>query len=495
MNVFLMYRDQPYTAQPLPAQANVLIWDLELEIILNHMAGSDEFIKRTAQEILLSGLTRTDEIVYRQDVLKDCLVLPEEVKAMFEVACTAVENDPYKHLGIYRETPGNILSGSVKALGLFIPMLEDLKNISGRILKKTSSEGLRRFCEMLRDELSESYLTTMRRYLKKLELKNGVFLSAELGETAIKPNAYILHDNPPAKKRGFLFSRKNAAPGFMLADRDDVGSRILSEMRDAGLTDIADATAQACDHIRDFFLTLKTELAFYIGCINLAHELKRIRMPIAYPMSHPPGTMQFSCDNLYSISLALIKQTRITGNTIDGNDKKLIVVTGANQGGKTTFLRSVGQAQIMMQCGMFVAGDVYSSSISSVFTHFKREEDASMKSGKLDEELERMSEIVKSINPDDLLLMNESFAATNEREGSEIASQVVSSLLESSIRIIFVTHFYQFANAFYEQERSDYLFLRAGRQNNPDEKFRLLPGKPQITSYGMDIYNKVFIQS
>ena len=78
---------------------------------------------------------------------------------------------------------------------------------------------------------------------------------------------------------------------------------------------------------------------------------------------------------------------------------------------------------------MFVAGRVASApaSCDGVFTHYKREEDATMESGKLDEELARMSDIVDHITPGCILLCNESFASTNEREGSQIARQIVTA--------------------------------------------------------------------
>ncbi len=59
-----------------------------------------------------------------------------------------------------------------------------------------------------------------------------------------------------------------------------------------------------------------------------------------------------------------------------------------------------------------------------------------MKSGKLDEELGRFSEIVDSITPDAIVLFNKSFSATNEREGSEIARQITSALLKGVSRYI-----------------------------------------------------------
>ena len=113
------------------------------------------------------------------------------------------------------------------------------------------------------------------------------------------------------------------------------------------------------------------------------------------------------------------------------------MITGANRGGKSTFLRGIGLAQLMMQCGMFVPAAVFPRQcLRWLFTHFKREEDASMRSGKLDEELSRMSAIIDNITPHSIVLFNESFASTNEREGSEIARQIVRALLERGVKVL-----------------------------------------------------------
>ena len=87
-----------------------------------------------------------------------------------------------------------------------------------------------------------------------------------------------------------------------------------------------------------------------------------------------------------------------------------------------------------------------------VFTHYKREEDAAMESGKLDEELSRMSAIAGQITRHSILLCNESFASTNEREGSEIARQVVRAMLRKQIKVFFVTHMYDLARSFHAQQ-------------------------------------------
>jgi len=169
------------------------------------------------------------------------------------------------------------------------------------------------------------------------------------------------------------------------------------------------------------------------------------------------------------------------------------MITGANQGGKSTLLRSLGIAQLMMQAGMFVPANSFSADVcAAVFTHYKREEDEAMTSGKLDEELHRMSEIATHITPHCLVLCNESFASTNEREGSAIARQVVQAMVDERVKVLFVTHMFDLAHGFYRQGLGTALFLRAARACDGHRTFKLIEGEPLPTSYGEDSYQRVF---
>ena len=147
----------------------------------------------------------------------------------------------------------------------------------------------------------------------------------------------------------------------------------------------------------------------------------------------------------------------------------------------------------MMQCGMFAPAQSFSSNVcDDLFTHYKREEDTTMKSGKLDEELSRMSDIVDKITSHSMMLFNESFAATNEREGSEIARQIICALLEKRIKVFFVTHLYQFAHGFCDKKMEGAIFLRAERQADGGRTFKLVEGEPLQTSYGEDLYRAIW---
>jgi DNA mismatch repair ATPase MutS len=147
----------------------------------------------------------------------------------------------------------------------------------------------------------------------------------------------------------------------------------------------------------------------------------------------------------------------------------------------------------MMQSGMFVGADSFRANVcSGVHTHYKREEDLTMEGGKLDEELRRMSVLVDRITPHATVLCNESFASTNEREGSEIARQIVRAMLARQIKVLYVTHMYDLAHSLHAQQLDSTLFLRAGREPDGRRTFKLLEGEPLATSYGEDSYRRVF---
>jgi DNA mismatch repair ATPase MutS len=267
----------------------------------------------------------------------------------------------------------------------------------------------------------------------------------------------------------------------------------LSELRGRGINLAASALAQSTDHILSFFNMLRAELAFYVSCLNLHEQLVEKGEPTCFPDPLQPHDTGFSTRQLYNVSLVFHLGTEVVGNDVDANGKALVMITGANQGGKSTFLRSAGLAQLMMQAGMFVGAEAFTANTcDGLFTHFKREEVPTMTRGKLEEELHRMSEIGDAIRPTSLLLCNESFASTNEREGSEIGRQVVGALTEAGVKVFYVTHLFELANSFYRQQLKTALFLRAERQPDGRPTFRMLEGEPLPTSYGPESYRRIF---
>jgi DNA mismatch repair ATPase MutS len=285
--------------------------------------------------------------------------------------------------------------------------------------------------------------------------------------------------------------KKPAAGNEIFLDNNRLANS-AREMEDAALIHILRLINHFNSSMLDYFELLRYEIGFYLGCVNLDTILSGINVPVTFPVPERIGERNLVLDGLYDVSLALSEKKKPVGNTLKACEKTLLIITGANQGGKTTFLRSVGIAQLFMQCGMFVPAAFYSANVCDrIFTHFTREEDACMNSGKLDEELLRMNSIIGQISVRSMLLVNEPLATTTEREGSEIASEIVTALYELGVKVLFVTHLFEFSDQIYHLNLPKALFLRAERSENGSRTFCIKPGCPLHTSYGEDLFNNI----
>jgi MutS domain V len=494
VKAFLMYPDRDFDIErELPANEADLGSDLELDVLLGVMAADDKFLFEVARQGIHSGLASPDEVVYRQRILADCIAQPGVIRDLYDVAVAAITAERQVIGWIFRDSPDTILHRSHQVLQIYVDMFRRLRDIADGNAASFRSDGFTRFFAMITAELNDQYFAEMEAHLSELAFRRGTLISAGLGK-GLKGRGYVLRRHPEQTWRDRIPGMNRSGYSFVIADRDETGMRTLSDLNSRGLNGTANALAQSADHIKDFFQMLRAELGFYLGCLNLRDRLVAKSEPVCFPLAVDRGEeARLSARGLYDACLSLSTGARAVGNDVDADGRKLIMITGANQGGKSTFLRSVGLAQLMMQAGMFVAAESFTASVSAgIFTHFKREEDATMEKGKLDEELARMSTITSQVRPGCLLLCNESFASTNEREGAEIARQVIRALTEAGIRILFVTHMYDLAGRYYAEHDPETLFLRAERQPDGHRTFRLLPGEPLPTSYGEDLYQEVF---
>jgi DNA mismatch repair ATPase MutS len=480
--------------QVLPWNADALQRDLGLDIVLNAMSAGDKFLFEVAQVAILSSLTDISAIRYRQDVLVDSLKNEAIVLGIYRIAVEAIEGERKNYWSSFGRYPAGTLHRAVDVLRVLIAALKRLRAVAERCAGGFASEGFVRLFAMLKEELSDEYFAVVEDHLDRLAFRHGTLISARLGK-GNRGYRYVLR-KPSDDRRNWLvrlLAEKPEGYTFHLHPRDETGARALSALNDRGLNLVANALAQSTDHILSFFQMMRTELAFYVGCLNLREELGRRDETACFPAPAPAGTRKLSFRGLYDASLSLSMKQRVVSNDLDADRSDIILITGANTGGKSTFLRGMGLAQLMMQAGMFVPAARFSTEVcDGLFTHYRREEDATMASGKLDEELSRMSEIVGSIRSNAMILLNESFASTNEREGSEIANQIVAALLESGVKVFFVTHLYHFARSLSTRKSGGATFLRAERRPDGTRSFKLIEAGPLQTSYGEDVYRAIF---
>ena len=114
-----------------------------------------------------------------------------------------------------------------------------------------------------------------------------------------------------------------------------------------------------------------------------------------------------------------------------------------------------------------------------------------MNSGRLVEEMKRMNHMVNMVSAKSLILMNESFSSTTEKEGSLVADSIIRSLFDSGVTVWMVTHLYEFASRLYQRGAPGMRFMCADRREDGSRTFKILDGEPQETSYGMDLYQEI----
>lgn len=489
-----MYPERDFDpGQPVPGHAADATRDLALEALFDAMARGDDFLLAAVRSGVLSGTGDYGSVIYRQEVLSDFLRVPGMARKIYRLSTDTVELQKKHYLGVFSKSPSGIVYEAVRLLDLLVESLAALRSIADLYCHDVTSTGLRLLFTMLREELSDDYLQQVRSHLKNFAGDYGVLMRAQLGPGNRGVNYTLVRPTGGRSWLGRLVGRQGRGYSFHLSARDEGGHRVLAEMKGRGLNTSANALAQSAEHVLSFFQQLRLEVAFFAGCLNLFDTLHAIGVPVCLPTPLPVGRRHVHAQGLYDICLALNLKQPVVGNDLAVDDQDLWIVTGANQGGKSTFLRSIGIAQWMMQCGMFVAANNFTANLcEGVFTHFRREEDAAMRQGKFEEELGRLNQWVGQMRRGTLLLCNESFAATNEREGAEIARQIVTALVEHGVQVVFVTHLYTFADGVYRDGPHHALFLRAAREPDGTRTYRIEPGRPLATSFGRDLYREVF---
>ena len=539
MNAFLLYKDREFVGATRYFDAKSIVQDLGLKTlymnagkdvvfengVAKQIKEQDPFISDTMSKVMVSPLVTKEEILYRQKILKDCLENEDFIKNLYKEATRIVVE--WDKLG--RKTTGysgrsDNAGWAVTQIHLTTLFAEGLKKIK-KLLKGSailfSSEGLKNLAKRLNEEFSDDYehkidklLNDVAFYVKesedkdgalyvytpKLTLKGKIGAGLKLRDVKLKnvTSSMIRYRNPKSTISKIVEFKNSLTPDSFSNKMTPIIEKQIVELEQNTVNYIMTFTMEFLERFSGFFDQLLFQTAFYRGAVNLTHHMKRIGIDYCYPTICENERLAFS--ELKEFVMCMEQRVNAVGNTCNIQNKMLVIITGANQGGKSTFLRSVGIAQVMMQAGLQVAAESFSSGIfTSLFTHFTRREDSAMNSGRLDEELGRMNSIIDHLDKASLVLLNESFATTTEIDGSIIAYDIIKALNEAGVKIITVTHLLSFARKMYAEteekeknnEHSDITFFCAERKENGVRTYKMIQSVPELTSFGLDLYSDV----
>lgn len=535
MKVCLLYEDRERADAEPYYDTKSIVQDLGLNTLflasakeltyengeLKKLEAADPYLIETLGNIMMVPLASQEEIRFRQDVVADSLKAPDMVRGLYRISTDTLNR--WNELGrgirarLRQGSPVTKLTTEIRVLHLLCDALAEIRglmeqqeNLSSRGFLAFREEFYRAFSKE-REEIVRKILADISFYTDGLDqkdegrdqlvrprivfecgLEDGLKLSSlKLREVSSQSTKFLRRGSTREKIQKFLESR--IPDSFSVVEDERI--REQTQTLEYGVVSyLVKRLKWFQDEFQTFFDQLKLQSAFYLSAVQMVQQIKRLGMGWCYPEVCDRRDLEF--EELKEVVMGIEQRVNVIGNTCSLPDKDLLIVTGANQGGKSTFLRSIGIAQVMMQCGLPVTAKSFKSGIfPRIFVHFTRREDSEMNSGRLDEELNRMNGIVEHIGDGSLILLNESFATTTEKEGSVIAYDIIRALKEAGVRILTVTHLLSFAKRVYEESKdrpeAGVEFLSAERLPDGRRTYRMIRGEPELTSFGLDLYDQI----
>lgn len=208
-------------------------------------------------------------------------------------------------------------------------------------------------------------------------------------------------------------------------------------------TELCDLASQFRKKYKDSadraLLTYADELSFCLALHSLAERIKDAGIPLCKPQISEKSEIRLY--NGYDITLLEKGETNIIPNDAEFcGEEKFFFLGGANGGGKTTFLRTVGVNLLLAVSGAPVAADSAVLGLcDGIFTHFPRDEHFEGE-GRFDNEKRRVNEIISELGDHPLVLLNETYSTTNEEKSIVNTSVLADTLRKLDVYGIYVTH-------------------------------------------------------
>lgn len=480
-------------------------------------------------------------IKFRQDVLKDFLQYPDIADIFNQKLLSLITRlRDMKKSNVSHSDNNRKIAWRIEMLKMYAECVDTLYDCICSENKEFSSIGMLNLKSLINDLHSADGYNDLKRMLpdlyENLQTMKSITIGINLDNELRPVEAVLLSvEKKPFKQKGLVTSllglKKNDDSYYGIGAFYSILKDNKANSLDAGImNDLNSVMHDTFKHLAEaltrfewveteFLFELLPEVYFYIGGTRFANKLTDAGLPICFPEPAPKEERIFDVKNMYDASFAFRIMSDIgldrLENVVVCNDAemsdnagRIFILTGANQGGKTTFTRAIGICQMMFQAGFPIPGTAGRiSPVDNIYTHFPELEKNSISEGRLGEECIRLETILPKLTKYSMILMNESLSSTSHQECLFIAEEIMRYLRKIGARCVFATHIHELAENIPEINKtpalSDLVSLVAGVDENSDmdvlteegrksfsgskRTYKIRPMPPQGKSFALDI--------
>ncbi len=466
---------------------------------------------------------------YRLDILEDFLRVPSLEAVLYENIHRLYINE---HINVQKLGLADsfyALNQRLESLKTFIECITTCHEFMQKNKDKFKSEALKGLAEYFSAVFNSEYFDEVKRETDECLriLAKGV-KSVTVGinfDDMMRPVEAMLISvsTDPIKKKGrfdWLFNRvgdSGRAIGKTHSLYNENGG--VNDIEAPLFRELKEVNSEYISHldtaIRAYFkkstediLTFENQMSFYIGAKKLVEAVRARGLEMCRPKYLPMEERKMNAKGIFDLSFYIqmvgsdpmgsLKDKIITNECRFDDDGRFFVLTGANNGGKTTYTRAVGIIQVFAQAGLYVpCTDCEISPVDYIYTHFPKEEEVGLNTSRFTQECKQFKETVDTATRHSLLLLNESIQSTTPTECVYIATELTKIFRCVGVRGIYATHLLELAKSLgrlNEEVEGDtkLVSIVTTVDTTADNRrlYRIVRDEPQEFGYARTIYEK-----